>query len=38
LLARLDEGEDLDATEVDLTDVVVDAVTTPRFPHRDSAG
>jgi two-component system sensor histidine kinase TrcS len=26
LLARLDEGEDLDATEVDLTDVVVDAV------------
>jgi two-component system, OmpR family, sensor histidine kinase TrcS len=26
LLARLDEGEDLDATEVDLTDVVIDAV------------
>jgi two-component system, OmpR family, sensor histidine kinase TrcS len=26
LLARLDEGQDLDATEVDLTDVVIDAV------------
>ena len=26
LLARLDEGEDLDATDVDLTDVVIDAV------------
>ncbi|WP_029117644.1 cell wall metabolism sensor histidine kinase WalK [Mycobacterium sp. URHB0044] len=26
LLARLDEGEDLDTTEVDLTDVVIDAV------------
>jgi two-component system sensor histidine kinase TrcS len=26
LLARLDEGEDLDAAEVDLTDVVIDAV------------
>ena len=26
LLARLDEGQDLDTTEVDLTDVVIDAV------------
>ena len=26
LLARLDEGQDLDTTEVDLTDVVMDAV------------